>query len=275
MADDPGALFGGEQTPAPAPAGDESTGTGEAKDSLAKFNGADGKRDYAKLEKSYLELESSHGRLMTEKQTREREAQEGVPKAAADYGLDFDWDGLKEQAGRAYTEGKMEHPDAADFFAAAHRAGVSKTQAQGLFSGYMTAKHGRMPEVQTLEQRRAAAITAIPNGNLVWQDVRAALADQSKVREFSADEQARIEELAADPAGLALMHRLVRGTASAAPPNARPAPPVNKAEEARRIWKLYDDLSDPEKAADAEREIHRLMGRYFPDGVLPEETLAA
>ena len=271
MADDPGSLFGGEQSTTPS----EATPPEEGKDPLAKFKGEDGAWNHDAMSKSYLDLNKAYQGEVQKRQEREREATEGVPKAAADYGLDFDWDGLKQSAGRAYTDGKMEHPDAADFFAAAHKAGVSKTQAQGLFSGYMAAKHERIPEVQSLEQRRAAAITSVPNGNLVWNDVRMALAEQSKVREFSADEKTRIDELAADPAGLALMHRLVRGTASPAPPSVRPAPAVDKAAEAREIWKLYDQLSDPEKAADAEREIHQRMGRYFPDGVLPEEGAAA
>ena len=262
---DPGALFGdagGSTDPQPA------AGDGKAKDSLAKFNGEDGKRDYAKLEKSYLELESSHGRLVTEKQERDRAAQEGVPKAAADYGLDFDWDGLKERAGRVYTDGQMDHPDASEFFAAAHKHGVTKAHAQAVFADIMEARHARTDEAKSREQRRAEAVAAVTGGQNLWNDIRASLGEQAKVRDFASDERTALEEMAATPAGLRVLHRLLRGSASSAPPSVRSAPPVDLDREAKEILDLMGETDDSKFAANA-AEIERRVKKHFPSGVVP------
>ena len=215
------ALFGGgtPDTTATQPE-QEPAKDGPSEEFLKTLQGADGAIDAEKAAR----MAWDNKRAFSTQAARLAELEKGrepVPETADAYWHEFDRDGLKEKAPRAYTGSEADDDALKRMFEAARASGMSVKQAQGFAGEYYGRLNELLPEVDTRPEAdrakaaREAAKAAHPNGTLIAGDVQAWLSQRHGAEAFSEKELGVVGKMLEAPEGLGLLWRLSRQGRSA------------------------------------------------------------
>ena len=145
-----------------------------------------------------------------------------APKDAADYMTGFDLAALAKAAPKILPgddEATAREAGAKEWFALAHKRGLSVDQARGFFADYMALLNDKMddpvdPKVE-MEERVKALGT---EGAVIQEKVQNALDTMHGERAFSDEQQATLRSIVRQPGGLGFLYRVLETRGSIAPP---------------------------------------------------------
>ena len=240
----------------------------KAEDAMASFRDAEGNVDTDKLFKAFQDTQKGFTQRSQKVAELEKLLNVDVPETAQPYLDRFDFDALKEGAPRAFTGTDVEKETLGKLFAALHAQGIPVEKAHAVARLYMEGVDPLLPDRQTPEALRQAAVEATTNGKVIAADVQAWLRQREAIEPFSEGQLGEIGRMLQSSDGLNLLWRLSRQTAAESPPSTgehADIMPVSKEAKKAALMKRLGNLDDDTFRADLPA-IKREWAELFPDG---------
>ena len=204
-------LFGdGSPPPEPAPGADGKV--------PQQFLNADGSTNVEALLKSWVDTKAAHTAASQKLAAHEGESK-GFDGSWEEYRAQLELESLRETAAKAYPKGEVHENTMNALVQSLHAQGIPTKKAAAAVKGYYETVNGMLPEPMDDAAMRKAAVEALPNGNIIEDDVKSWLGERARGNQFSDGQMNVLKGMLRSADGLSLLHRLSREGKGTMPPS--------------------------------------------------------